>query len=154
MTEARRPEWVYAARWRELAEALGWDTTDPDVMEFVREAEYRDQDLENHLAELSGPGLPPFTWSGGLALSTSPPWTPPVTVFVSEVRVLLGTAGSSTSTVEIQKNGTMFEEVDMTSSTTDSGKVETSEFFEPGDLLTCEITAVGTGAADLTVVLA
>lgn len=153
MTDAHRPEWVYAARWRELAEALGWDLTDEKVLAFVRESEYRDQDLENHLAVLADPRIPSFTKSSIVYTSTSPPWTPWRQIGVGNVRVLLGTAGSSTTTVEVQKDGTAFETIDLASSETDSGIVDTTAELDPGDLLTVEITAAGTGARDLTVVL-
>lgn len=153
MTEARAVPFTFVPRWPELLGLIGVDPSSIEFRQFVAEAEHRDQALEDWLGKTVGPALPPFTLPGGVSTSTSPPWTPWEVVAVSEVRVLLGTAGSSTTTVEVQKDGTAFETVNLSSSTDDSGAVETAADLAPGDLLTVEVTAAGTGAQDLVVVL-
>lgn len=106
------------------------------------------------LATAASAGLPPFSLSGGVVVSTSPPWTPFGQVTISNVRVLLGTAGSSTTTVALKKNGTTFATVSLASSATDSTPQLATATLAPGDLLTVAVTAAGTSASDLTVVLA
>ena len=154
MTEARHLPFMLVPRWAELLGLVdGADPTAPEFREFVAQAEHRDQALEDWLARVSGPPIPPFTLPGAVAVSTSPPWTPWEVVAVAEVRVLLGTAGSSTTTVEVQKNGTAFETVNLASSADDSGAVDTEATLAPDDLLTVEVTAAGTDAEDLVVIL-
>lgn len=151
MTEAARPRFVFASRWADLSETLDWNANDPNVKNFVMAANTRDVELENWLERLAVP-VPPFALPGPVVVSESPPWTPPAPVGVENVRVLLGTAGSATTTVACKVNGTAFETVNMTSTVDDSGVVATGAPIGPGDLLTVAVTTAGAAAEDLTVV--
>jgi hypothetical protein len=52
--DGRFPVFTYGSRWAQLAALRGWDSGDPDVRQFVREAEYRDQQLEAWLEKSAG----------------------------------------------------------------------------------------------------
>jgi hypothetical protein len=99
--------------------------------------------------------IPPFSYPGGLAAAVSPPWSPSGTVTATAVRALLGTAGTTTTTVSVRKNGSSVGTVSLVSSDTDQTAAISGGLTLTGsDLLTVEITAVGAGAQNLTVVVA
>jgi len=98
--------------------------------------------------------IPVFSHPGTLTVSESPPWAPSGTVAATAVRCLLGTAGSSTSTVVVQKNGSTVCTVTLVSTDTDqTANISGGLTLTSTDLLTVEITGVGTSAANLTVII-
>jgi hypothetical protein len=101
----------------------------------------------------AGAGFPPFSLAGAVVDSVSPPWTPLADQTLTSVRCLLGTAGSTSTTVKLRKNGTVSATIVIASSDTDTDVQSASIALTPGDLLTVEVDGAGTGASDLTVVL-
>lgn len=91
-----------------------------------------------------------FSYAGALAATTSPP----VRVWrggnLTVLAVTLGTAGSTSTVLTIEKNGTSVGTVTIPSSTTVYNGPVAARFSADGDVLTLTVTTVGTGAADMT----
>lgn len=96
------------------------------------------------------PTPPPFSMGGALVAATSGRWYAPAAAAPSTVRASLGTAGTTTTTVVLMKNGADVATLNLTSgvATTTQGY---STAFAAGDYFQVRTTAVGTGATDLTV---
>lgn len=113
--------------------------------------------LEKRLGELErgarDHGLP-FVVSGGLYVVESPPWTPRFLTRAVDVIALLGTAGTSTTSIEIRKNGSPIGAgLGLASGETVKRFTLSSPFSPDEDLLTVAITAAGAGAQDLDVIV-
>lgn len=118
------------------------------VRELRRKVTPQEQDAEERSF--------PLGVGGTVIVTTTPPEYPPFTATVVGVRVSLGTAGTTTTTARILKNGTAVTDssVSLTSGETDSGRL----YFPMGwvkntDYLELEVTAAGTGAANLNYAL-
>lgn len=97
--------------------------------------------------------LPPFSYEGNLTLSSSGPYSPPTQVTITTVKVLLGTASASgTVTVVVRKNGATVATVNLAAGDTVE-EASVSLAFVTTDVITCAITATGTGAEHCTVLL-
>jgi hypothetical protein len=68
-------------------------------------------------------------------------------VWIARLKV----SGSSTTTVLVKQNGTTIGTFSLTSGLTRLELDLSAEFGEAGDDMTCETTAVGTGAKGLTI---
>jgi len=93
-----------------------------------------------------------FVQSGAVTATTSPPAIFPDGADVRTMTVLLGTAGSTATTVQVERNGTSVQSATVAASSTMS-LVSVGEDFTPGDRVTVTVTAAGTGAEDLDVQL-
>lgn len=94
-----------------------------------------------------------FSYSGLIVSgTTSPPWRTYRGGKLERVEALLGTAPTSTLTVNLDKNGTEVEDFTIASGETEAVlKLSSPVVFAPGfDLLTVRVTG-GASAADLTV---
>lgn len=91
-----------------------------------------------------------FSYAGTLAASTSPP----VRVWrggnLAVVAVTLGTAGSTSTVLDVQRNGTTIGTITVPSSTTIYNGTVSGRFVADSDTLALAITTAGTGAADMT----
>lgn len=94
----------------------------------------------------------PFTYSGAVAVSSSPPWVADTDVTLRKVRALLGTAGTSDTVVTVYKNGSSLGVLTLTSGDTNVAEDFAVSFAADTDLLTVAVTTAGTGAADLDVI--
>jgi len=154
MTEARVPEFVYSSRWVDLVKLRGWEPTDADVRNFLREAEYRDQELENFLSATATAGGGEVTFSKGVLLlgESDGRWPMPSGITsLTNARVSLIAAGSTSTTIDVLVDAVSEATITVTSSTTEM----TQALSVPcsGAVVSLDITAVGTGARGLVVVL-
>lgn len=113
--------------------------------------------LEKRLGELErgarDHGLP-FVIDGAVFAKESPPWTPRFLTRAVDVIVLLGTAGTSTTSIELRKNGAAVGAGFALGSGEKMKRFSLSSPFTPDvDLLTVAVTAAGTGAEDLDVIV-
>lgn len=90
-----------------------------------------------------------FSYAGPLAAGESPPVLVRHSGVLSVLAVALGTAGSTSTTIEVKRNGTTVATV-----VVPSGDVafngDVTVAYTPEELLAIEITTAGTGAADMT----
>lgn len=91
-----------------------------------------------------------FSFAGSLAASTSPPVRISQAGILNVLAVTLGTAGSTSTTILVERNGTTVGTVVVPSSTTVYDAPIGSRFAANSDVLTLEIITAGTGAADMT----
>ena len=128
----------------------------PEIDREIGRLKKRVSDLERVLGEvLSGArdhGLP-FVIDGSVFEKESPPWTPRFTTRVVQVIALLGTAGTSTTTLEIRKNGNSVGTVALGADETVKRFTTSSAFAADQDLLTVAVTGAGLGAQDLDVIV-
>lgn len=92
-----------------------------------------------------------FSLSGALTTSTSPKAYLRNTSNLVAVVCSLSTAGSSTTTVQVKKNGSTVVTVSLTSGQTLIKATAGVPFVKDSDALTVTISAAGTSAAGLTV---
>lgn len=90
-----------------------------------------------------------FSYAGTLAAAESPPAKIRYAGFLAVLAVALGTAGSTSTTLEVKKNGTVIATVVVPSSSADHG-AEIGVRVAAEDRITVEIVTAGTGAADMT----
>lgn len=94
-----------------------------------------------------------FTFPDTLYVAASPPYRYRLGGIVTSIVALLGTAGTTTTTVKVYRNGIIITTLTMAAGIT-STSVNIAEAFGAGfDLLTVGITGAGAGAADLTVLV-
>lgn len=74
-------------------------------------------------------------------------------LFITKVVVDLATAGSTTTTVNLYMNGTLFDTVSLASSETEATAVVDYEPVSSTDRWQVDVSAIGTGAKKLTVTL-
>lgn len=130
--------------------------TPPSVIDEISALKKRVTDLERKLdaAARSRPYLgEPFSLAGPIYTSESPPWKVPVDVRISALVVLLGTPGTTTTTVALNINGTQ-----TISTSLAAGEVSTTlgtSILVSADLdtVTISCTAAGDGAEDLVAIL-
>lgn len=91
----------------------------------------------------------PFSYASTLTVSESPPAKLRWTGFLTSIAVALGTAGSSTTTFTVKRNGTVIATVNLTTGVADLTVVIGVRVYAE-DRLSIAITAAGTGAADMT----
>jgi hypothetical protein len=142
---------AFAARWADFLEKLvpGVDLQDPEVRGAVAMLEDRDLQLESRLSQVP---IPPFCLAGAVVASVSVPWSAPYETGVSWVRLMLGTAGSTATTVDVLVGGVVGASVSIGSSATVVDALVAVRV--PADaVLRVEVTSAGAGATDLTVVL-
>lgn len=113
--------------------------------------------LEKRLGELErgarDHGLP-FTIDGTVFVKESPPWTPRFLTRAVDVIALLGTAGTTATSIEIRKNGTPISGgFSLAADETVKRFTLSSPFSPDEDLLTVAVTAAGAGAQDLDVIV-
>lgn len=94
-----------------------------------------------------------FTLPGSVSATASPRWYPPRGISVVKVFGSLTASGASTTTVDIKRNGTTIATLSFGSGvfTATDTTVTTPGLTADTDYLTAEVTAVGTGATNLTV---
>lgn len=98
------------------------------------------------------PELPPFSFGGALTVSTSGRYYPPINVQLTKMVVSLGTAGSTSTTVVLRKNGAIIGTATVGGAAGNKVEVALAVSLQADtDYLSCSITAVGTGATDLVV---
>lgn len=109
--------------------------------------------LERKLNDLLGQFKPEivFSYSGALATSSSPTWTRREAGRLIEVHARLRVAGTTATEIDILRNDVVELTVTIPANQTYM-KSMTSLYFAPDqDVLHDEITVVGSGAVDLTV---
>jgi hypothetical protein len=127
----------------------------PDIRRMIGELGRRVGILERRVTGGgTATGTPPnndiiFSYAGTLAAAESPPAKLRYGGFLATLSVALGTAGSSSTTLEVKRNGTTVATVVVPSSSADYGATVGAR-VSPEDRITVEITSAGTGAADMT----
>lgn len=91
-----------------------------------------------------------FSFAGDLTATTSPPIRVPQAGILGELAVTLGTAGSSTTTILVERNGTTVGTVAVLSGVTAYDGPINARFAADSDVLTLTVSSAGTGAADMT----
>lgn len=91
-----------------------------------------------------------FSFAGELAASTSPPIRVRQAGIMSVLAVTLGTAGSSSTTILVERNGSTVGTVVVPSSTTVYNAEVGARYAADSDIVTLTIDTAGTGAADMT----
>lgn len=82
----------------------------------------------------------------------SDPFIAPAAVSFSTYGIGAGTAGSTATTIALQKNGTTVVTIMLTAGTSSPGLTGPAVIsLAAGDALTAKVTGVGTGAAGVTV---
>lgn len=126
----------------------------PDIRRLVASLETRVSALERRLQfGLSAPSDDEiiFTLPGTLAATESPPVRIRGGAVVSSVAVNLGTAGSTTTTIEVRRDGVAVGAVQLASGVTETKFPLGARFGSDQERLTVAVTTVGTGARNLTV---
>jgi hypothetical protein len=90
-----------------------------------------------------------FSYPGTLAAAESPPAKLRYGGFLATLSVALGTAGSSATTLVVERNGTTVATIVVPSGFADYGATVGARVF-PEDRITVEVVTAGTGAADMT----
>ena len=92
-----------------------------------------------------------FSYAGALTASESPPVLIRHNAVLSVLAVALGTAGSTSTTLAVKRNGATVATVVVPASDAEyNGDVTVG--FTPEEKLSLEIVTAGTGAADMTAV--
>lgn len=130
--------------------------TPPSVAKDLSTLKKRVSDLERRLDALTSPnnylGIP-FSLGGRIYLSESPPWTSPIKLRISTMVVMLGVAGTSTTTVALRVNGSTVTSVSLSAGETFK-RVTLSKFVVPDvDFVKMAITAAGESAEDLDAII-
>lgn len=117
--------------------------------------EERDRELEDYLAGLStgaASSIPAFMFGKPLLVgASSGRWYATADVSYSGVFASLGTAGTSTTTAVLKKNGTTVATLSFASGANTDDETVAISLTAKTDYLTAEITDAGTGALDLTI---
>ena len=129
----------------------------PEIEREIGRLKNRVFALERRLGELErgarDHGLP-FTISGPVFVIESPPWTPRFLTRAVDVVALLGTAGSTTTTIEVRKNGNAIGAgLSLADGETVKRFTLSSPFAADQDLLTVAVTGAGLGSEDLDVIV-
>lgn len=93
-----------------------------------------------------------FSYAGTLTASTSPPVRLRVGGPLTVLAVTFGTAGSTSTILAVERNGTTVATVTVPASTTAYNADIGARFAADSDILTLAVTTPGTGAADMTAV--
>lgn len=91
-----------------------------------------------------------FSLPGAFSVSTSPPIRIWKGGSLKVLAVTLGTAGSTSTVLDVQRNGSTVATVTVPASTTSYNGDVSARFDADSDTLTIAVTTVGTGAADMT----
>lgn len=126
-----RPDW--AAAIKDLARRVG-----------MLERRTTPATAVNVVTEIS------FSYSGTLAASTSPPTRLRQSGTLTTVAITLGTAGSTATTLTVERNGSTIATLTVPSATTIYDADVGVRFDADTDILALAITTAGTGAADMT----
>lgn len=123
-----------------------------DMLDKLVEYERRIYELERRrqVTDFDGPILPVFSLAGSMTLTESPPWYGLRMTPLNTAHCALLTAGSSSTVVTINLNGSALATVTLASSVK-TGRAPLGINLGPDEYITAEVTTVGTGAADLTV---
>ena len=126
----------------------------PDVRVLLRNLERRLSILERRIREQQGAAFNDetvFSLPEAVAASTSPKAYLRADCRMVNVVASLGTAGSSTTTVQVKKNGSTVVTLTLAASATFTRTRANVGFIEDTDYITVTVSAAGTGAKDLTV---
>lgn len=127
----------------------------PDIRRVISDLGRRVGILERRVTgSATATGTPPnddiiFSYAGALTAVESPPAKLRYGGFLATLSIALGTAGSSDTTVVVNRNGTVVATVVVPSGSADYGATVGARVF-PEDRISLEITTVGTAAADMT----
>lgn len=91
-----------------------------------------------------------FSYPGDLTAATSPPARVWRGGNLTALAVTLDTAGSTSTVIDVLRNGSVVGTVTVPSSTENYNGEVSARFVADVDTLAIEITSVGTGAADMT----
>lgn len=92
-----------------------------------------------------------FSFAGGpFAGSQSPPYQARLSAKIRQITVVLGTAGSTSSTVVAYLNGTAFSTIVIAAGDKTAFDLP-DEVMNEGDVVTVAVTVLGTGALDFTI---
>lgn len=125
----------------------------PDIRRLIASLEQRVSALERRLqfnVTSADPDEIIFTLPGTLSASESPPVRIRNGAQLTSVVVNLGTAGTSTTTVQLRRSGVSVVSVSLTSGSTLMKVPASVRFGADQELMTAAITAVGAGARNLT----
>lgn len=133
--------------------------TRPDFKADIADLRRRLDRLERRLTPTwaalthTHPGDIPFSYAGDLESGTE---SPPIKVryrgTIHSVAVALGTAGSTSTIIDVEKNGTVVGTVTITGGASDE-VAEIGEPVDPEDRISLVVDTAGTGAADMTAVV-
>jgi hypothetical protein len=127
----------------------------PDVRRMLDDLKRRVGILERRVSvSATATGTPAnddliFSYAGALAAGESPPAKLRYGGFLATLSVALGTAGSSSTTLQVKRNGTVIATVVVPSSSADYGATVGAR-VSPEDRITVAITTAGTAAANMT----
>jgi hypothetical protein len=127
----------------------------PDIRRSIGDLARRIGILERRVSTaVSATGSPAnddiiFSYAGDLAATESPPVKLRYGGFFSTLSIALGTAGSTSTILEVKRNGSTVATITVPSSAADYGAAVGVRTFGE-DRVSIEITTVGTGAADMT----
>lgn len=93
-----------------------------------------------------------FSYAGTLAATTSPPARVWRGGNLTVLAITFGTAGSTATVIDVQRNGTTVATVTVPSSTTIYNAEVFARYVADVDTLSLEVVTAGTGAADMTAV--
>lgn len=129
----------------------------PEIAREISRLKKRVSDLERELGDLlrgaRDHGLP-FVIDGPVIVRESPPWTPRFTTRAVDVIALLGTPGTSSTSIEVRKNGSpVGAGLSLGPDETVKRFSLSSAFAADEDLLTVAVTVAGSGAEDLDVIV-
>lgn len=98
----------------------------------------------------------PFTFAGPLSAGSiddlSPPFVvPPGGFHLTRVQGLLGTSGSSTTEVELYRNGSVFTSISLASGETHETLTLDETFVPDSDFIQVAFASIGTGAEDINI---
>lgn len=91
-----------------------------------------------------------FSFAGDLTATTSPPIRVPQAGILGVLAITLGTAGSTDTTILVERNGTTVGTVVVPSGIPAYNGPVGARFAAESDVLTLTVDTVGTGAADMT----
>ena len=138
----------FAQRWADFAKLLGWDVLDPDEGEAVKILEQRDIDLEDWLK--GNVHQVTFLFPGAVTDEELGPWVPTVPVLLREAYVSCMTAGTGTTTIDIDVNGSNEDSVTIGSSETTSSNAISID-VSPGDRVSVTASTVNSALRNLSV---
>lgn len=127
----------------------------PDLRRALADLTRRIGILERRVSTAaSSTGTPPnddiiFSYAGALAATESPPVKLRYGGFLTTLSIAFGTAGSTSTTMTVQRNGATIATITVPGSVSDYGAAVGAR-VAPEDRLSIEISGVGTGAADMT----
>lgn len=127
----------------DVAQKMWGDKAD-EILAYLTD---KDRELEDHLQQPEAI----FSFAGVLTVSESGPWVARLGGKLTEVLVVIKTPGSSSTVVEVFRNGTSIGTVTVASGENIGIASFNTDFQNSKDYMHVGVTTAGTGAEDITV---